>query len=152
MKEIQGDLIELALNGKFDVIVHGCNCFCNMGAGIAKTIKEIFPDAYYRDLQTIKGDKTKLGTLNFSYESKIPLYIINAYTQYYYGISENGNVPVDYEAIRSCMKKLKSLFKNSHIGMPLIGCGLAGGKWEIVKKIIDEELKGMNVTIVHYKG
>ena len=31
MKEVFGDLIELALVGKFDVIVHGCNCFSTMG-------------------------------------------------------------------------------------------------------------------------
>ena len=40
MNKIKGDLIKFAINGKFDVIIHGCNCFCTMGAGIAKTIKE----------------------------------------------------------------------------------------------------------------
>jgi len=56
MKTIKGDLIALALSGKFDVIVHGSNCFCTMGAGIAKTIKETFPAAYRADLATKKGD------------------------------------------------------------------------------------------------
>lgn len=36
MQNIKGDLIELALVGEFDVIVHGCNYFCTMGASIAK--------------------------------------------------------------------------------------------------------------------
>lgn len=36
MKTIQGNFIHLAQNGEFDLIVHGCNCFCTMGAGIAK--------------------------------------------------------------------------------------------------------------------
>jgi O-acetyl-ADP-ribose deacetylase (regulator of RNase III) len=35
MKEIEGDLIDLAKRGHFDVVTHGCNCFCTMGAGIA---------------------------------------------------------------------------------------------------------------------
>jgi O-acetyl-ADP-ribose deacetylase (regulator of RNase III) len=35
IKYVDGDLIKLALKGEFDVIVHGCNCFCQMGAGIA---------------------------------------------------------------------------------------------------------------------
>ena len=35
MKIISGNLITLALEGHFDVIVHGCNCFGVMGAGIA---------------------------------------------------------------------------------------------------------------------
>lgn len=31
MKEVTGDLIKLAQDGQFDVIVHGCNCFCTNG-------------------------------------------------------------------------------------------------------------------------
>ena len=34
-KEIEGNLISLALAGNFDVIAHGCNCFCTMQSGIA---------------------------------------------------------------------------------------------------------------------
>ncbi|MGJ4995019.1 hypothetical protein ACQR0Z_11425 [Bradyrhizobium sp. HKCCYLS3077] len=52
MKIIKGDLIKLALDGHIDVIVHGCNCQCTMGAGIAKSIKDIFPEAYAADLST----------------------------------------------------------------------------------------------------
>jgi O-acetyl-ADP-ribose deacetylase (regulator of RNase III) len=31
MKTIAGDLIKMAKNNEFDVIVHGCNCFTSMG-------------------------------------------------------------------------------------------------------------------------
>lgn len=33
MKIIKGDLIKLALDGKFDVIIHGCNCFAQWEQG-----------------------------------------------------------------------------------------------------------------------
>jgi O-acetyl-ADP-ribose deacetylase (regulator of RNase III) len=49
------------------------------------------------------------------------------------------------------MKKINYKFKGKHIGLPLIGCGLAGGDVTIVKKIIQEELKDCTVTIVNYK-
>ena len=45
MKElnyVDGDLISLALYGHFDVIAHGCNCFCTMGAGIAPKMAAAF--------------------------------------------------------------------------------------------------------------
>src|SRR5262245_29107160 len=46
MKVVRGDLVKLALDGRFEVIIHGCNCQCEMGAGIAKVIKQTFPEAY----------------------------------------------------------------------------------------------------------
>ena len=61
MRIVNGDLINLALQGKFDVIIHGCNCFCSMGAGIAHSIQAQFPEAYAADLMTTKGDRNKLG-------------------------------------------------------------------------------------------
>lgn len=51
MKTVHGNLIKMALEGKFDVIIHGCNCFNTFGAGIALQIKRIFPDAYEADLK-----------------------------------------------------------------------------------------------------
>ena len=42
MKIIKGDLIALANQGHFEVITHGCNCFCTMGAGIAVPMKQNF--------------------------------------------------------------------------------------------------------------
>jgi hypothetical protein len=33
----------------------------------------------------------------------------------------------------------------------MIGCGLGGGDWNIVSKIIDDELKDLDHTLVVYK-
>lgn len=54
MHERHGDLLQLALAGEFDVIVHGCNCFGDMGKGIALAVKQQFPEAYQADLATAK--------------------------------------------------------------------------------------------------
>ena len=59
-----GDLIALAREGRFDVIVHGCNCFRDMGAGIAKAIAAACPQALVADRATAKGDRSKLGTIS----------------------------------------------------------------------------------------
>jgi O-acetyl-ADP-ribose deacetylase (regulator of RNase III) len=50
------------------------------------------------------------------------------------------------------MRKMNAIFKGKHIGLPLIGAGLAGGDWEVIKNIIQTELADCNVTIVHYDG
>jgi O-acetyl-ADP-ribose deacetylase (regulator of RNase III) len=45
IKHINGNLLKLAENGQFDIIMHGCNCFNTFGSGIAKSIKLSFPTA-----------------------------------------------------------------------------------------------------------
>ena len=149
MKEIKGDL----LKEDFDVIVHGCNCFNIMGAGIAKTIKTIYPLVYSADCETIKGDQSKLGTiLPIKVKHCITgkeLIVVNGYTQYRY----NGNtLMVNYEAVREVFKNVKKNFSGKKIGYPMIGAGLAGGDWDVISKIIDEELVGEDHAVVVYKG
>jgi O-acetyl-ADP-ribose deacetylase (regulator of RNase III) len=147
MKIVKGDLIKLAIQGEFDVIVHGCNCFCTMGAGIALTIKQYFPTAYKADLATTKGDKSKLGTFSFA-EIKIDdktLIVINAYSQYHW---KGTDGKADYEAIRAVFQAIKQQFGGLRIGYPAIGAGLAGGDWQIILTIIDEELLGEDHTFV----
>ena len=46
MNSIQGDLLQLAILGYFDVVVRGRNCFCEMNRGIAKSIQKHFLEAY----------------------------------------------------------------------------------------------------------
>lgn len=145
MKYVDGDLIQLAKDGKFDVIGHGCNCFLNMGAGIAKSIRAAFPEAYSADWTTRKGDHKKLGTASFVDYGD--LVVLNLYTQFDYGPGLRAN----YEAIRSCMKWIKKRYTGKRIGLPLIGAGLAGGDWNIISKIIEDELGDEDITIVKLK-
>ncbi len=147
MKKIKGDLIKLAQQGKFDVIVHGCNCFCHMGAGIAKQIKETFPEAFQADKATPAGERGKMG--DYSSAKTNGLIVVNAYTQYGYGIRKTF---VDYEAVEEVFEKIADDFSGKKIGYPKIGCGLGGGDWEKVSKIIDEKLKGEDHTLVIYEG
>jgi O-acetyl-ADP-ribose deacetylase (regulator of RNase III) len=41
-------------------------------------------------------------------------------------------------------------FKGKHIGLPQIGCGLAGGDWDIVRNLIQEIMIDCDVTVVIY--
>jgi len=151
MKKVTGDLIKLAQQGEFDVIVHGCNCFNTMGSGVARAIRCNFSHAAEADRITKRGDKEKLGTITFSTEydySVTPstsLTIVNAYTQYNYGRTKRH---VDYDAVRSCFRQVKLTFSGLRIGFPAIGAGLGGGDWSVIKKIICEELEGEDYTLI----
>ena len=156
MKIITGDLIELAKLGEFNLIGHGCNCQHNFGAGIAKTIAGEFPDAVEADLEV---SKPILGDISIGYEMDYDLNIINCYTQIWYGKAFDNNrrnqysadtIIARYDAIESCLEQINMEFEGDKIGLPLIGCGLAGLKWGTVKEIIKDELSDMDVTIVKY--
>jgi glycine/serine hydroxymethyltransferase len=50
------------------------------------------------------------------------------------------------------MRKMNFQFSGLRIGLPyVIGCGLAGGDWNHIKTIIQNELKDCDVTIVIFK-
>ncbi len=149
MKIVKGDLLKLAEDGTFDVIIHGCNCFCVMGAGIAKSVKLKFPEAFQADCQTEKGDRDKLGTYSSALieRDNHNFTIINAYTQYHW--SGKGN-KADYNAIRSVFSAIKQDFSGQRIGYPLIGAGLAGGDWSRIASIIEEELEAEEHTLVEF--
>lgn len=159
MKNINGDLVHLALTGEFDVIAHGCNCFCTMGAGISKPMSQYFQCNMYKKEMSDCGNMNKLGTIDFGIHSLKPKYfvsqniedyeegdliVVNAYTQFTPGKDFRA------DALRSCMKLMNEQFKGLRIGLPLIGAGIAGGNWEEIKQIVKEELVDCDVTIVHY--
>ena len=142
---LKGNLVDFAEQGKFDVIVHGCNCFHTMGAGIAKEIATRYPDAYLIDKQyTDKGDRIKLGgytNVLVTAPNGNKFTIVNAYTQYYYGRPKKGTGPVvDYTALETAFRTIATNYKHLRIGYPKIGAGLAGGDWLIIEAIINKEL------------
>lgn len=120
-----------------------------MGFGIAKSIKEEFPEAFMQDQQTKRGDRSKLG--GFSWvnvtRNENSFIVVNAYTQYDFW---NKNVRVDYDAIRSVFRMIKSQYGHLRIGYPTIGAGLARGNWVRINAIIDEELNGSDHTLVRF--
>lgn len=154
-EEIEGNLITRALEGQFDVITHSCNCFCTMNAGIApQMVKHFGVDKYFLESPHFRGDINKLGQIEWYYkrEGSIP-FVVNSYAQYYYGKNHPDGVdkPLDYDALTMCLRKINHIFKGKRIGLPQIGCGLAGGDWNRVKQIIQKELKDCNVTVIIYK-
>ena len=156
-QEIEGNLITLAKEGKFDVIAHGCNCYCNMGAGIAPQMANAFGcDKFTMEHPEHQGDINKLGTIDYEHFPLLRgngLMVVNAYTQYGTGFNRLtvSTSALDYEALTLCLRKMNYIFKGLHIGLPyVIGCGLAGGDINIVLPIIRRELKDMFVTMVKF--
>ena len=152
MKQVDGDLVKMALAGDFDLLVHGCNVFCTQGKGIALQVKDTWPEAYAADCATIKGDMSKLGHFTFAKVGQVT--VINAYTQgNYWSHGQDKSCLADYRAIKSAFHRIVLQFggQGLRFGIPRIGAGLAGGDWDIISKIIDEVMANEDLTLVNYK-
>lgn len=169
--EVEGDLIEMALEGRFDVIAHGCNCMCAMKRGLAPKMVEAFGcNKFPLEHNQYRGDINKLGQIDFKHfyldngelhetinkipigflEGTINFAVVNCYTQYNYSNSEDPK-PLDMMALALCLKKMNHVFKGKHIGLPRIGAGLAGGRWDQILPLIKISLTDCGVTIVSLK-
>ena len=147
MKRMQGDLLQLALAGSFDVVVHGCNCQHTMGAGIAYMLKSRFPEVYEADLRTPKGERDKLGSIvsvPVTHEG-VSFVVVNGYTQFHF---RGDGLLVDYAAVRRVMRAVKEQHSGKRIAYPRIGTGMARGDWGLLTAIIARALEGEDHTLV----
>jgi len=147
-KSIKGNLITLAKEGEFDVIVHGQNCLHSWGNGIVKELGRSFPEAKRADKATPFKDKKKLGTYSqakVTLKSGKELIIVNAYTQYDFG---QKKVHLNYRALEEVFNLIARDFPDKTIAYPKIGAGRAGGDWKKISTIIDEKLKNNNHILV----
>ena len=154
---VKGDLIELATTDvdRYKAIAHGCNCFCTMGSGIAKTIRERFPMAYTEDCDFMKfmPKEAKLGKYSSHYSRKYDLSIFNLYTQFDFGTHKQQ---VIYEAVEKCFATLNRDFqplvtnnpKQYDLGIPMIGAGLGGGDWGTIAEIINKVTPKLLIELV----
>lgn len=124
------------------VVIHGCNCFNTMGAGLAKVIAKQWPEADAIDKTTKKGDKSKLGNYSFANVDG-RLVIVNLYTQYHYG----AGLQLSYDALEAglimVVHQSNELYHSPIYLIPkYIGCGYAGGDYNIVKDIVSRVMDG----------
>ena len=151
MNIVKGDLLAMGKNNEFDIIIHGCNCFNTMGAGIAAQIAQQFPDARMADDETVRGDVGKLGSYTVGMHGR--LVILNCYTQY--GTSTEGRDVFEYLAFERVLDKITARFGKWRIGLPMIGMGLAGGDPERIIPLITRfaermEALGGSATLVDF--
>lgn len=139
-----------------DAIAHCCNCYNTMGSGIAPKIKARWPDVYAADCATKRGDWRKLGTFTKAVVKEGALTVYNLYGQFGYSKRDQGIRDLDYNALYDALDRMgDDVVANggTSVGLPLIGCGLAGGNWKVVEVMIEETLvaKGLQVVIYELK-
>lgn len=132
-----------------DIIAHQVNCQGVMGAGLAKQIKTKYPIVYQEYLQLYKRQRPVelLGQCLAVPVNNSDIFVANLFGQLSYG---KGTRQTDYEALEKSLKQLKEFMVTSNLhslALPHnLGCGLAGGDWNIVRKMIEKIFNDNSIT------
>lgn len=127
-----------------EIIAHCANCFWAQNSGVARAIRDVYPELYAEDCKTLYGQTNKLGTVSIAHFTKNieaglnPKFGANLYGQFTYGSEVRK---LNYEAIYTALVALKEQMYQHNIksvAFPYkMGCGLAGGDWRIVRTMIE---------------
>lgn len=142
---VKGNLLDSAC----DYICHQVNCQGVMGSGIAKQIRERWPEVYdfykhrydYVDATNCGITNQLLGTIDdVTLRDGSGRHVINMYAQFDYGYK--GKRYTSYGAFDSALRYIaKRVPAGSEIAFPKnIGCGLGGGNWKVISAMIEAEL------------
>jgi O-acetyl-ADP-ribose deacetylase (regulator of RNase III) len=134
------------------IIVHICNDMGGWGKGFVNAIsaKWKLPEEQYRAWHK-SNDGFELGEVRFV-QVEENLWIANMIGQRKINVDENGNPPIRYEAVAKALEKVATFAqeKNASVHMPRIGCGLAGGNWQMMEPIILNNLSEKNIAVTVY--
>ena len=160
LKHTKGNLLDLAERGNFDIIVHGCNCQNTMGSGIAKEIRDRYPEVYDADTRMDQEFGANYRYLKLGNYSMVDVYptsgkfkIINAYTQFNFAPRDRDHF--EYDSFKLILQKLLQFYGNYDFGFPYIGMGLAGGDKDRIIAMLEDfaekvSAKGGSVTLVEF--
>ena len=140
---------------KAQIICHQVNCQGKMNSGVAKCVREKFPEVFEKYLNYVKtyGNRC-LGTCQIVQTTKEEQLVANLFGQNNYGY--DGKRYTSYDALYSALEELRDYCINaeiSSIAFPnRIGCDRGGANWDIVQLMIVEVFKSLNdFTIYFYK-
>lgn len=135
IKNITGNI----LDSDAPIIAHQVNCMGVMGAGVAKCVREKYPDIMTTYSRWCKDYDSKflLGRV-LDYCTDNNQIIANCFAQDKTGSGRQTN----YEAFYTCLGNLKKAVDyygvEHRIAFPYkIGCGLGGADWNIIFAMIE---------------
>lgn len=143
LKYEKGNLV----TGNYVIFCQQVNCKRKMGAGLAKQIRDAYPEVYE---EYVKAEQD-LGHILpvFTHDGRI---CINMFAQDDYGT--NGQY-TDYTAFRTCLKAIRVFLTTHHVKKEIniafpygIGCKLGGGDWRVVLGLLNDFSRSIKQDVV----
>lgn len=145
-------------------IAHQCNCITTKGKGLSKTIFNKYPYADIYSCRPTKVDYRNLpsdqkpGTIITKGNGKEQRYIINMLAQLYPNPPKFAQSRLDGEDARvkyfiECLDAISKIEDLESVAFPYgIGCGLAGGNWNIYFSLLKSFAKHLDpIQVILYK-
>lgn len=134
------------------VIAHVVNTEGGWGRGFVVAVSKRWarPEQMYRS--AIRARQLALNDVQFV-NVETNLWVANMAAQVGYSQADSeGRIPLRYPALRYCLRQLcdYARYRRASVHMPRIGCGLAGGKWDMVEPIVVDELAALGVNVTVY--
>ena len=161
---IIGDATSPVMDGDLRVMAHIVNDVGKWGKGFSGALSKRWPDAeeYYRKQYKFSRERFKLGEVQWCFLAhEEGMAICNLIAQHDVR-SLFDHKPIRYDALDVALdkmaqgaralagdpkKKTKSDLKTITFHMPRIGTGLAGGTWDRVEPLIEEQLWDFDVYV-----
>jgi O-acetyl-ADP-ribose deacetylase (regulator of RNase III) len=131
-------------------IAHGCNCEGSMGAGVAKGVKERYPQLFeeYRRRCKAVPREFNLGDA-FLWKTNDQPWVFNLATQ-----ERFWHARASYEAIDLALSNMRLQADEERIqaiGLPRIGAGYGGLSWKKVRAIVERVFGGWPGSLYVYE-
>ncbi|MBP3732218.1 MAG: macro domain-containing protein [Bacilli bacterium] len=151
------------------VIVHQVNCMGVMGSGVARIVREKYPEVYLeykKAVETLEGNCLGGCLLVGRIANLFGQYYYRGYKDEYFGDEfwkqpemDNSGRPIrftNYEAFYNGLVRLRNIVQGrgdiTTIAFPYkIGCDRGGGSWGIIESMIKEVFGKTNINIEVWK-
>lgn len=156
IKYMTGDATRPMGEGR-KMIIHVVNDVGAWGAGFVLALSKRWdlPEKEYKTWHKnkccIDGETFELGNIQFIQVDR-DIGVVNMLAQHeIVSRSTTDDIPLQYDKLKVCLKKVADLCKKykCSVHAPKIGARLAGGDWQVIEKMIIDELvdQGVDVTI-----
>ena len=135
IKYMRGDATRPSKKGN-KIIIHICNDIGAWGAGFVLAVSRRWPKPKAEYLKAVRNGELKLGDIQMV-KVEEDTWVANMIAQRDI-VTRNRLPPIRYNALGKCLAKVAQEAERikASVHMPRIGCGLAGGKWELVEPLI----------------
>jgi len=136
------------------IIAHICSDEGGWGRGFVMAISEQWPEPEEAYRQWFRGrgeNDFALGAVQ-TVQVEDDVWVANIIGQHGTRPGAGGEPPIRYEVVEEALGKVavEAKRRSASVHMPRIGCGLAGGRWDVIEAIVERTLFKQGIEVFVY--